>query len=912
MLRTTILLLALAPAAAFMVMMGGDFGVIGSRVPPALDEDPRMRAEFEWLRLRDPRTGRIPRTIRRDEYAYARTLPTRVGWAMLKGSAAPGYEWTPRGPSNMGGRTRALAIDRTNPSVLIAGGVTGGMWRSTDRGGTWARTTTKGQMPSVTCVAQDPRPGYGNVWYYGTGEGRTNSTRFGSVGLLGDGIFRSIDSGKTWEELSSTVTGTPQALDGPFDIVWEIAVDATGTGPGEIYVAGAGRVMRSTNGGATWSTALGDSMNGAGFTGVTVTSTGVVYAAVATGSQKGVWRSPDGVAWSRISPAAWPDSTRRILLAVAPSNERMLYAFCESPGFGTIVEGSYGFDEYYSIWNYRYIGGDGSGAGGEWDDRSDNIPMLGNAWDYNGLHSYTMLLKVHLSNPDIVYMGGTNLYRSDDGFRSADSTVWLGGYSRGGGWGADGQLHPDQHALVLDPDQPGVLLCASDGGVATAVDQNQGGLDWTWLNDGYITTQFYSVAIDQQTPGSPLLVGGLQDNGTPIVDQSDADAPWTRILGGDGSFCAVADSGRLIYASSQGGNIERIRIDSAGNSSDYAAIPPRGSSGYLFIAPFALDPADRRIMYLPAGNALWRNTNLDDIPFENGPRPSINWSIIHQVSGGGTISAVGVSTRNPGHRLYYGTLDGHLYRLDDAHSATLPLADDITDPAFPVGGYINCVAVDPQNADDVLVVFTNYGVHSLFHSDDGGATWTAVGGNLEENPDGSGRGPSCRWARIGWFNGERYIFVGTTVGLFSTTTLEGSATAWMLEGENTIGHVRIDMIDMREADGTVAVATWGNGMYTTTLPTSDIARNATESFALSAFPNPTRGEIAIVFTLSRPERIALTIHDAHGALVALLLNEDREAGEHRIPFDASRLPAGSYFYALRTNGRVVGERIAVQ
>ncbi len=891
-----------------VIVMGNGTGVIGNGEPGAEVEEARAREEFEWMRLRDPRTGEIPRAIRRDEYLFARSLPTRLGRGLLKGSGAPGYEWTGRGPSNIGGRTRALGIDLDHSNVLVAGGITGGMWRSTDRGLTWNRTTLKGQMPSVTCLVQDPRAGHRNVWYHGTGEGRTNSTRFGNVGLLGDGIYRSIDSAKSWEPLPSTVTNTPQVLDGIFDIVWDIAIDPTSTGAGTIYAAAAGRVMRSTDGGSSWSVAVGDGTNSLGFTAVTVTSTGIVYAAVAGGSQKGIWRSSNGTDWTNIASPTWPDSMRRVILAVAPSSENILYVFSETPGYGTIITGSYGFDEYYSLWKYRYVGGNGTGSGGEWSDRSENIPMLGNSWNYNGLNSYAMLLKVHPLDTNIVYLGGTNLYRSDDGFASAESVVWKGGYGKNGNWGDVGQLHPDQHVLVFDPGSPSTLLSGSDGGLAEGVEGPGDSVYWTSKNNGFVTTQFYTVAIDQETFGSPLLLGGLQDNGTPIVWDDDPVTPWELINGGDGSFCAVADSGRTIYASSQGGIVRRIRADAPGNYSDYAVITPQSSSGFLFIAPFVLDPSDRKTMYFPAGTSLWRNSNLDDISSGNPGRTSINWSVIDQTTRR-TISAVGVSTNSPQSRLYYGTTDGALYRVDNARGVQ-PSAREVTGAAFPVGGYVNCVAVDPHDGDNALVVFTNYGVQSLFYTEDGGLSWIPVGGNLEENADGSGRGPSCRWAEIGWHDGKRYVFVGTTVGLFSATELDGPNTTWVLEGDGTIGYVRVDMITMRESDGVVAVATWGNGMYTTALPTSEVAREASERGTVAAYPNPTSGRTVVSFELASAASTDLLIYDARGALVDRTPSAYLDAGRHEIVFDASGLPSGAYYYSVRSgrgrwNGKMV-------
>ena len=161
------------------------------------------------------------------------------------------YGWSVRGPSNVGGRTRALARDVDNPDLLLAGGVTGGMWRSSDGGNLWSRTTTPEQLPSVTCIVQDTRPGHHNVWYYGTGELRTNSTRFGGALYSGDGIFKSIDGGKSWTQLPATVSNTPQLLDQPFDYVWKIVIDQSNSNTDVLLAATYGGIMRSTDGGAS-------------------------------------------------------------------------------------------------------------------------------------------------------------------------------------------------------------------------------------------------------------------------------------------------------------------------------------------------------------------------------------------------------------------------------------------------------------------------------------------------------------------------------------------------------------------------------------------------------------------------------------------------------------------------------------
>lgn len=154
-------------------------------------DNPAARAEYEWLMLRDPATGTIPADIREQEL--------RLAAARLNGQRTlAGGDWVARGPFSVGGRTRALAIDLSDENIILAGGVSGGMWRSEDGGATWSLTTALADLQyTVTCLAQAPRPGFRHIWYYGTGEDSGNSASAGGAFLTGRGLFKSEDGGKS-------------------------------------------------------------------------------------------------------------------------------------------------------------------------------------------------------------------------------------------------------------------------------------------------------------------------------------------------------------------------------------------------------------------------------------------------------------------------------------------------------------------------------------------------------------------------------------------------------------------------------------------------------------------------------------------------------------------------------------------
>ena len=199
---------------------------------------------------------RCQRVFALGNWQKPRTLPTKEAIASKSG-ASNIATWTGRGPNNVGGRTRALAIDLDFDGAsnrrILAGGVSGGMFLSEDNGATWRLTTGLGDLASVTAVAQDPISR--NVWYYGTGELFGNSaSNGGGATFLGQGIFKSTDGGENWTQLPATTTGTLNSFDNIFDRVWNLAVDPT---TGNVFAAVFGFIMRSTDGGDSWFVSLG-------------------------------------------------------------------------------------------------------------------------------------------------------------------------------------------------------------------------------------------------------------------------------------------------------------------------------------------------------------------------------------------------------------------------------------------------------------------------------------------------------------------------------------------------------------------------------------------------------------------------------------------------------------------------------
>jgi hypothetical protein len=883
-------------------------------------DDAVARARLEWMQLRNPYTNEIPKDIRSKELAYAKNLPSVEAFAKSRLQKAQLLSWTFRGPINQGGRTRALAYDVSDATgnTILAGGASGGMWRSTDAGTSWTRSSSlSDSVQSVSCLAQDPRVGNQNIWYYGTGELRGNSASGGGsdASYTGDGIYKSTDGGVSWQKLTSTASWTPQAFDLTTDYVWDIVVDPTN---GNVYAATYGEIDRSTDGGITWNPSLAPTTAFSRYTDVAVTSTGIFYAVMSSdGSDGGLYRSTTGAlnSWSNITPAGWPVSYDRIVLAVAPSDQKNVYFLGETPNSGFEDTTS---SNWTSFWKYT---DNGSGTG-TWANRSANLPYFPggqNVGNFIHQHSYDLVIKVKPDNPNFVFIGGTNLYRSSDGFATKTNTVWIGGYSTANDVSSYANQHPDQHSMTFKPGSPGILLSGNDGGISKTTNDSASTVTWTLLNNGYTTSQFYSVAIDMSTAGDQTIIGGLQDNGHLFSNTTSATTPWVKLpFGGDGGVTAIANGKSSYYICTQNGDAERVLLDGTGTLTDFAGVKPSGGSNFLFTTPYVLDPNNTNMMYMAAGSDLWRNSDLTGIPtaMHGGSQnaTSVNWTdLTNSAVAGHLITAIGVST-TPVNRLYFGTDSSQVFRLDGANSGN-PTPINISGSGFPAAGaaggaYVSCIAVNPRNADTAIVVFSNYSIVSLFVTTNGGTSWTPISGNLEQNPDGSGNGPSCRWATILPKSSSIQVYVATSTGVYSTSNLNGSSTVWALEGSSTIGNVVSTMVISRPVDGMVVVATHANGVFGAQAVTDvqTAAAPLPRTFSLSQnYPNPFNPSTSIQYVVPRSGSVKLTVFDITGRQIATLAEGAKAAGTYTAEWngkttDGMQAASGIYFYRLDAVG----------
>ena len=791
------------------------------------------RVKYELSFQINPKTGKIPLNEKRKEIEISQQIKAKTLNKLNK--IASNTSYISRGPSNLGGRTRTLVIDKADETsnTILSGGVSSGVFRTTDGGLNWSKVSPENEIHNVTTIAQDPREGFENIWYYGTGEFYGNSASNSGAEFLGQGIWQSNDGGVNWSQIPSTASD--QTLDdSEFDIIHKIEVHPI---TGELYAATRGAIKRFD--GTSWFTELDASLDVS--TDVEITSTGIVYVSFDASSDNfnGVWQSPTGNgSWTRIGSKQddFLLANGRMVLAIAPSNENIVYNLYTVNGAsnGGIEAGLFRWDDATDTWT-DYSSRMPDEPGGD-SEGNDPIAVQG---------GYDLVVSVKPDDENFVVIGGTNAYRASD-ITSFNTFIRIGGYRNNQGYalynlGGGSQHHPDIHALTFDPNNTNFLFSGTDGGIHKA-DVTANEVGWTNLNNNYQTYQYYNVAITPIT-GSDIVIGGAQDNGT-TGGGTDFGRPdltsMSSVAGGDGVAVGISNDNSCLpfFYGFQNGRIFR-------DCPDGQEITPIGSDSQ-FVTYFYLDPSNNNALYYAGLTDFYRTT-------ESSAVTSDNWNNLGAISSATSVDAPS-NERISQYAASWGDYDsstsylliggnaGSLIRVDNPQGVfSLNGAVDITPvQARNDGGKVTGIAVHPTNRDVVILTYSNYGINNIYLTTNATALvpdWTIVERNLEAF--------SIRSAAITEVDGETIYFVGTARGLYSST--DPVNEDWTIEAPDQIGFAVVSSLAYRPADHQLLVGTHGNGMYMGTVaPTLSVDEFDTSDSSFVAYPIPASTEINIV------------------------------------------------------------------
>ena len=401
---------------------------------------------------------------------------------------------------------------------------------------------------------------------------------------------------------------------------------------------------------------------------------------------------------------------------------------------------------------------------------------------------------------------------------------------------------------------------------------------------------------------SDQLVAGLQDNGNHYVNSPDGTAPWTLPLNGDGCYTFFARNDDYVLLSIQNGRVFKCFLDENGLLAGFERIDPGlEASGHDFIHPYALSPNDDGMMFFPYQNRLYVHRGIDTVTVGADYDADLEgWEIFSDsIDDGLRITAI-TPAEDGTDRIYLGTSNEKIYLIEDATDNDSPF-ELISTTSLP-NGHIDCIATDPLDSDQAMAVYTNYGLYSLYFTEDAGGTWTKVAGNLEQTSTGAGNGPSCRWATIHrWHPDSVVYYVGTSVGLYSTSTLEGLDTEWYQESPNEIRNTVVPYVTSRAVDRKVFAGTHGAGVYqaqveSLSLPSS--IGEEQEQPTLSIYPNPVQDVLTVDLSDYEGNVAVLSVFDNRGALIRVMSSR----GGQKVLFDLNSIPSGSYFLQVSGEG----------
>ncbi|MDH7446304.1 T9SS type A sorting domain-containing protein [Aquimarina sp. 2201CG14-23] len=833
----------------------------------------------------NPTTGEIPRIEKENEVVMSKKIMASTFAKDAKDASNTTY--ISRGPSNLGGRTRAVVIDRSDATsnTIIAGGVTSGLFRTTDGGASWVKVSPNNQIHNVSTIVQDPRAGSENIWYYGTGEYNEQTVNSASLGnaapFFGQGIWQSTDSGVTWTQLPSTASD--QTTEDDFDFNNRIAVHPI---TGDLFAATRGAIRRFD--GNVWTTEIS---GGASFTDLVIAPTsGDVYASFPPNSPAvdGVWQSTNNGngSWTRIGSNTTPGfgSNGRMVLALAPSNEDILYSFFVSSFADVTVQaGLWRWDNSSDSWtNYTSRMPDEVGG-----DLSGNDPI-------SVQFGYDIEVSVKPDNANFVVIGGTNVYKIENIITQGTFTR-IGGYINNQSYGlynlgGGDSHHPDIHALVFDPNNPDILFSGTDGGVHRT-DVTAATVAWTNLNNNYQTYQYFHVAIDPNS-SSDIVIGGAQDNGT-TAGGTDFGQPdlttMSSVRGGDGVAVGISRDDACIpfFSGTQNGSIVR-------DCPNGQNITPTGSSSQ-FVTYFFLDPSSNNALYYAGRTNLYRTSQSTSVT-------SGTWSDLGPLFNAAGISGEEISQFTATWGTYDGANSylliggdrGSLVRLNNPqNSAVIALGRDITPTqANTDQGKVSGIAVHPTNNDIAMVTYANYGITNIYVTTNATAstpTWTVAERNLDAF--------SIRSAAITEVDGETRYFVGTARGLYSST--DPVNQDWSIEAPNQIGFALVSALAYRPADNKLLVGTHGNGMYEGTVAaTLSVEEFDASESSFVAWPIPANDVINVVVDDAFVAGdLDFSVYDLKGSLI----KKGELSSEKQIGVDD--LAKGSYILQLSSNAR---------
>ena len=778
-------------------------------------------------------------------------------------AAVSGLKWRELGPTIMGGRVADIAAVESNPSIFYVGTATAGVWKTINRGTTWTPIFEDQPVSSIGDVTL--APSNPNIVWVGTGEPQNRQSS-----PWGNGVYKSTDAGRTWEHM-----GLPETHH-----ISRIAIHPRN--PDIVYVAAVGHlwgpnpergVFKTSDGGETWEHALFvDENTGTIDLAMDPGDPQTLFAAMyqrrrtgfgfnGGGPGSGIYRTTDGGAsWKELKEGLPTVDMGRIGLDIYRRDGNLVFALVEADvrgaGFGPQAQTS------GPIRNGVYRSTD---RGETWEhiSNTNNRPM------------YYSQIRVDPNDPDRIYLGGSNLFRSSDGGKTFTPDAASG-------------VHSDHHALWIDPNNSDQLLLGGDGGISISFDKSD---TWRQLRNLPLA-QFYEIGVDMQDPYH--VCGGLQDNGSwcapsaTLSNQGIRTRDWYNVGSGDGFFTLLDPEERIMFAESQGGNLTRVDLNTMERKRMRPIARPTDdddddddderSYRFNWDTPIVMSSHDRATIYI-GGNHLMKSTDRGSTWQEISPdltkqidRSELEIMGVSEdrmlsrhdgTSSYGNITSVSESALDA-NLIYVGTDDGNLHVTRDGGATW----DDVTSqvPDLPELTYVSGVVASRFDEGTAYVTFDGHRNDDFaayaYVSENYGQSWRAITDGLPEwSVNVIAEHPRA----------PNLLFLGNEIGVYFSIDRGDN---WV-RLKNNLATVPVDDIVVHPRENDLVLGTHGRGIWIMA-DITPLEHLSSEVLASSAHLFPVRR--ATTFNPYTPQGWTPGIYAAEepeaGALIRYYLSED--------------------------------------
>ena len=790
-------------------------------------------------------------------------------------STAP---WSPVGPYNLPinltgymengmGRVNCVAFDPVNPSIFYVGVAQGGVWKTTNNGNTYTPLTDNLPITRVSDIAIDPTNTntiYISVCdfeYVGISlfsDGRKRNTHYGI------GVYKSIDGGLTWSSTGLSF----QQTQGDASLIRKIIVDPNNSS--NVVACGVSGMFKSNNGGASFNQVLDslfwDMIQDPVNPNILYAATGWVK--VAGIGYANIYKSTDfGSTWSKLTTGIPQRGfVQRVKLAQSPSNPNVIYALT--------VDTLGGLHAIYKSNN----------AGTSWTLRYDalNILSYGEGNGTGGQGNYDLGFAVAPNDPDKVYVGGINLWMTEDGgvtFNPAGHWTTQFGPS----------IHADVHEIKIHPSTGQIYVC-HDGGIyrtGNIIPETWANLNngipfqtlWTNLSNGMNVTSFYRISSSKTSTGE--IAAGAQDNATFYFD----GVSWHTVYGGDGmdNVFDTANFGSFI-ASSQFGNFTST-ID--GGFSFNWMDPNVNFENAEWTTPIISDPSNYQKLFCgyqnvtvsTDGGNTWSSTAQLPLP------PNFYGNELSAIA----VSPVASTKLWAGRRVRYEFSNpGAMFRSSNGGSTWVNVTAGLPDSL-----YYTSIEADQFNANTAYVSMAGFTAgQKVFMTTTNGNAWTNISYNLPNIP------VNC----IKQVPGRTDLVAATDIGVY---LLPGGATNWINISQG-LPNVIVSDIEFNPAVNKAYICTFGRGIWETDLNLlSGLGEPEQVLVDFTVTPSLNNGQFDLIVRDPLTDLTTIEIIDINGRIIYQdILKSERNSIK-------PGLKDGAYFARVR-NGKKAGiERFTV-